>query len=154
MNSRTTLGWFGRVLALAALLALTVAACGEDPTPTPAPSPTPLPSATPSPTPTATPTPEPNYDREALEELYRATDGDNWWINNNWLTDAPLSEWHGVATDQDGGVTFLNLRDNQLTGEMPPELGNLSSLQSLVLANNQLTGEIPPNSATSPVWVS
>ena len=58
MNSRTTLGWFGRVLALTALLALIAAACGEDPTPTPAPTEAP-PAPTATPQPTSTPTPAP-----------------------------------------------------------------------------------------------
>ena len=58
MNPPKTLGWFGRVLALAALLALIVAACGEDPTPTPAPT-EPPPAATATAQPTATPTPAP-----------------------------------------------------------------------------------------------
>ena len=35
-------------------------------------------------------------------------------------------------------------RGNQLTGEIPAELGNLSSLERLYLNDNQLTGEIPP----------
>ena len=33
---------------------------------------------------------------------------------------------------------------NQLTGEIPPELGRLSNLTHLDLADNGLTGEIPP----------
>ena len=41
-------------------------------------------------------------------------------------------------------LTSLNLSQNQLTGEIPPELGNLTNLQSLALYANQLTGEIPP----------
>ena len=57
MNPRKTLGWFGRVLALAALLALIVAACGEDPTPTPAPTQAPPPTATAQPTATTAPDP-------------------------------------------------------------------------------------------------
>lgn len=31
-----------------------------------------------------------------------------------------------------------------MCGEIPPELGNLISLQELVLSHNQLTGELPP----------
>ena len=31
-----------------------------------------------------------------------------------------------------------------ITGEIPPEIGNLTNLTSLYLSNNQLTGEIPP----------
>ena len=38
-------------------------------------------------------------DRAALVALYNATDGPNWVINENWLTDAPLGEWYGVDTD-------------------------------------------------------
>lgn len=37
----------------------------------------------------------------------------------------------------------LDLSYNQLTGEIPVELGNLARLWSLDLSNNQLTGEIP-----------
>ena len=37
----------------------------------------------------------------------------------------------------------LWLGSNQLTGELPTELGNLSSLLALGLNNNQLTGELP-----------
>ena len=32
---------------------------------------------------------------------------------------------------------------NQLTGEIPADLGNLTNLEHLVLFNNQLTGDIP-----------
>jgi len=38
----------------------------------------------------------------------------------------------------------LNLYNNQLTGSIPSEIGNLTNLTSLVLWINQLTGEIPP----------
>ena len=38
----------------------------------------------------------------------------------------------------------LNLAQNELTGEIPPEIGNLTNLTYLNLNNNQLTGEIPP----------
>ena len=41
-------------------------------------------------------------------------------------------------------LTGLRLHGNQLTGEIPPELGGLSNLQGLWLWGNQLTGEIPP----------
>ena len=37
----------------------------------------------------------------------------------------------------------MTLFNNRLTGEIPPELGQLSQLQYLTLHNNQLSGEIP-----------
>ena len=86
----------------------------------------------------------PEGDRAALIALYNATGGPNWLINNNWLSDVPISEWSGVTTDDNGRVTGLSLTDNGLTGEIPPELGRLSNLTELVLYGNQLTGEIPP----------
>ena len=40
-------------------------------------------------------------------------------------------------------TTELDLGLNQLTGEIPPEIGNLTKLTKLILRNNEFTGEIP-----------
>ena len=40
-------------------------------------------------------------------------------------------------------TTYLDLESNQLTGEIPPEIGKLINLIYLDLGGNQLTGEIP-----------
>ena len=96
-----------------------------------------------------------NTDRAALVALYEATDGPNWIDNTNWLTDAPLGEWYGVKTDASGRVVELDLggrwdRETRaearhgLTGPIPPELGNLSNLQTLTLHWNGLSGPVPP----------
>ena len=99
------------------------------------------PAATAEPTMAQTPA---ETDREALVALYTATGGPNWIRNNNWLSDVPISEWEDVATDGNGRVTELWLYDNQLRGEIPPELGSLGNLTRLYLSNNELSGEIPP----------
>ena len=83
-------------------------------------------------------------DRDVLVALYEATGGPSWDANDNWLTDAPLGEWHGVYTDASGRVQALSLNENGLTGEIPSELGDLANLEQLGLDENGLTGEIPP----------
>ena len=87
---------------------------------------------------------EPMTDREVLEVLYHTTGGPSWKNRTHWLSDLPLSEWHGVATDASGRVTSLALDFNGLGGTIPPALGQLTRLQRLDLGGNQLTGVIPP----------
>ena len=82
-------------------------------------------------------------DRAALVALYNATSGENWTNNTNWLSNEALSEWHGVETDENGRVTHVYLVLNELSGEIPVELGNLTNLLLLYLWGNELSGEIP-----------
>ena len=86
----------------------------------------------------------PPSERDILSAVYDATSGHEWTRSDNWLTDAPLRDWYGVAADGEGRVTVLELGDNGLKGIIPPELGDLSRLERLVLHNNDLTGGIPP----------
>ena len=69
-------------------------------------------------------------DREILTRLYHVTGGANWRNSDNWLSDAPLKDWHGVGVDDDGRVTSLNLHYNNLTGVIAPELGRLTHLEN------------------------
>ena len=84
-------------------------------------------------------------EREALATLYTATGGANWTSKDNWLdATKPLGEWHGVTTNDDGEVTQLILRGNELSGSLPAKLGNLRNLTQLYLQGNKLRGSIPP----------
>ena len=115
---------------------------GVEPTPALPHTPPPAPGATPQPSPAPKPT-SPETDREALVSFYHATGGPNWKDNTNWLSDAPLYEWRYVAVDNGGRVIGLHLYDNRLSGQIPPELGNLANLVHLDLSDNQLSGKLP-----------
>ncbi len=119
----------GHTVLAAVILTAMLLACGPASTGTPS---------------LADSTTEPAPEVAALVALYHATDGESWTVNDNWLTDAPIGTWYGVSVDGEGRVLVLGLGDNRLTGEIPPELGNLVNLRGLDLKDNQLTGEIPP----------
>ena len=155
LNNSLPLGLFRFLCALALIIPALFLACGSDETPaaiaTSAPDRATATLAPAPPTATATPEaslplaqPTPETDREALVALYNATGGPNWYYNENWLSDAPIGEWQGVTTDHNGRVIVLHLSQNGLSGEIPPELGNLASLEGLDLHDNDLSGEIPP----------
>ena len=93
--------------------------------------------------------------RAALQTLYDTTGGSNWTNSANWLSDESVSEWYGVSSNasnqgvglqsstSSNGLESLDLSNNQLAGEIPAALGNLTDLHFLDLSQNSLTGEIP-----------
>lgn len=81
-------------------------------------------------------------DSLAAVAIYNALDGPNWVNNDGWLS-APLDQWYGVYVNQDGRINKLELYQNDLSGIIPPEIGQLESLRDLSLANNNITGAIP-----------
>jgi hypothetical protein len=86
----------------------------------------------------------PTEECQALIVLYESTDGANWTDNSGWnMTNTPCDNWEGV-TCENGHVSRLYLYSNNLNGEMPPELGDLSGLKRLLLFENALSGVIPP----------
>ena len=82
-------------------------------------------------------------DRAVLVKLYNATNGEEWWSSENWLSDQPLRIWEGVEVDAQGKVTHLNLSGNNLKGTLIPEIGHLDQLIALHLGANELSGPIP-----------
>jgi len=90
----------------------------------------------------------PAEERQALEALYRSTDGEHWKHRVGWLG-PPETEcnWHGVlcgpSEDQSMRIIALNLRENNLVGAIPEEIGQLRRLDLLNLEKNHLSGAIP-----------
>ena len=82
----------------------------------------------------------PLTDRDALVALYASTGGPGWTNSDDWLSEAPLQRWHGVAADAQARVVGLSLSYNGLSGRIPPELGGLSNLEVLDLAGERTFG--------------
>jgi hypothetical protein len=85
----------------------------------------------------------PQIECEALVALYNSTNGPGWSHNTNWLVTITPSNWFGVQIDS-GHIVYLQLQSNELSGSIPPQLGDLASLTVLDLGVNYLTGNIPP----------
>lgn len=83
-------------------------------------------------------------DSLALCEIYKSTNGKNWNDNTNWLSKKPVSTWWGVGTNPvTQTVTFLGPLANNLTGQIPVEIGNLADLQTIDFRYNKLTDTLP-----------
>ena len=76
-------------------------------------------------------------DSMALVDLYNSCNGPNWAINNLWL-EGPVNEWFGVITTGTR-VTSLWRQSNNLTGDIPASIGDLTALEELHLESNQIT---------------
>ena len=121
----------------AGLCAVLLTVCSDDPATTAPPPPPPSP-----------PVQTDTSDRAALIALFNATDGPSWSENRHWNTTRTIRDWRGVVTDRDGFVTELVLSDNDLSGTLPAELGDLTRLSRLELDDNQLSGPIPQELGT------
>ena len=83
-------------------------------------------------------------DRAILSAFYSASAGPVWKKSDNWLTENSVCMWHGVTCNKKTGrVEELTLRYNNLTGELPAVVGELSALKRLDLDGNNLFGDVP-----------
>ena len=106
--------------------------------------------------------------RQALIDLYNATDGPNWKDKANWCSDKPIDEWYGIETrgfpyvyhlmlhgndlkgtlpegflSKIGPCRYVSLGPNQLSGQLPKELISNISVEQLHVHQNQFTGPLP-----------
>ena len=83
-------------------------------------------------------------DLYVLRVIYDKLNGNNWFIkwdiDNN---DNFCNNWYGIKCNSLKQIVSINLFSNNLYGELPIEIGKLSSLQYLDLSSNYITGTIP-----------
>ncbi|MBX2827370.1 MAG: hypothetical protein KTR22_04375 [Flavobacteriaceae bacterium] len=82
----------------------------------------------------------PNSELQAMQDLYQQTQGDSW--NQQWDLNEPVENWAGV-TVKDNHVTEIRMLFNNLNGELPESLENLTELKVLELSFNKISGELP-----------
>ena len=76
-----------------------------------------------------------DVEREALMQLYRATNGPAWTHNDGWAMSAPVcggwygEDWYGVSCDGNGSVIGPSLTEKNLKGSLPTALANLTKLE-------------------------
>ncbi len=82
----------------------------------------------------------PQTELSALKDLYNATQGDQWKLS--WPINEPVTQWEGV-TIADNHVTEIRMLFNNLNGEIPSSINQLTHLKVLELSFNNLSGNLP-----------
>lgn len=84
------------------------------------------------------------YEASILGVLYDSLGGAAWTnrATNRWLSADPVSEWAGV-TVEGGRITQIRLPDNNLQGQLPELLRELTALRILDLTDNGVRGVFP-----------
>ncbi|RDX62656.1 putative leucine-rich repeat receptor-like serine/threonine-protein kinase, partial [Mucuna pruriens] len=69
-----------------------------------------------------------------------------------WFSDLTRNYLNGTIPPQWGSLNLVNISilGNRITGTIPKELGNITTLKSLVLEFNQLSGALPPELGNLP----
>jgi Leucine-rich repeat (LRR) protein len=78
-------------------------------------------------------------ERDILELLHDNCGGTGWNARDNWMSERPVCDWYGIACDESGSVTSVQLGGNQLTGSFPTEIYFLPKLVHLKLYTNSLS---------------
>mmetsp|Transcript_21251 Transcript_21251/g.23081 ORF Transcript_21251/g.23081 Transcript_21251/m.23081 type:complete len:240 (-) Transcript_21251:104-823(-) len=85
-----------------------------------------------------------NRERAALLSLFNSLNGKNWLDKTRWGSDEPLYRWKGVKLDPiTHRVNKLILPDNNLTGFIHEDIGNLEGLIEIDFRRNSIRGTLP-----------
>ncbi|MDJ0754533.1 MAG: hypothetical protein QNJ45_13500 [Ardenticatenaceae bacterium] len=86
----------------------------------------------------------PQVECEALVILYQELDGERWRHGSGWFQNNTPCSWNRkIISCSEQNITGLFMPGEGLTGDMPPEIGDLTELTALNLIGNNLSS-IPP----------
>ena len=85
--------------------------------------------------------------RFTLTTFFISLAGWKWKQGDNWLGNDSECTWYGVTCNDQGILTGITLRHNNLAGALPESLSYVSTLQVLNLAQNSITGTLPSSLA-------
>ncbi|OEL16345.1 putative LRR receptor-like serine/threonine-protein kinase [Dichanthelium oligosanthes] len=92
---------------------------------------------------------------EELDVTYNMLDAGDWGFVSSLSNCSRLTKLYQAGNDfrgqlpssignLSGSLAVLWLRDNKISGPIPPEMGNLKNLNTLCMDYNRFTGSIPP----------
>lgn len=88
--------------------------------------------------------------RYRVAVLYYALGGAGWTTSTGWLEGQNECEWFGLSCDGYDGtsdaffpITEINLNENNVVGELPPEIYGLVEIMNLFMQKNSISGSIP-----------
>ena len=92
--------------------------------------------------------------RQALTDLYNATNGPGWYRNKNWNTTQPMSQWDHLGGAGLGDYVWgFQLDGNTLQGTIPEIFGTIMEIENTwSINNNGLYGRIPDAVINHPKW--
>jgi len=80
-------------------------------------------------------------EQQALNDLFKQTNGNDWTNNSRWLGSDNPCTWHGIECDNGVmPISEIRLNDHNLSGQLPSTFNHLADLKRLYLGHNNLSG--------------
>jgi len=76
---------------------------------------------------------------QALDHMYYALGGPDWEKNDEWMENDLYCNWYGITCDDSGDIVEIVLSENNLVGDVPTALFDISTLATLNLKANALS---------------
>jgi RHS repeat-associated protein len=92
-----------------------------------------------------------NVELAVLRNIYDSLAGAGWTNKTNWpslanwpasATSGQFGSWQGISVSN-GDITSISLAGNNLIGQLPKSINQLTKLKTVFLGSNQISGPVP-----------